>query len=286
MSGQALALASHHLVTGHPDRSLEALDRLPGDDALQPAALMLRGRALLALDRDDEARHVAERALSTDGDSPDLWSLLADACWALDDLPAAEHAVLTALRLRPTDAGLMADYARILAEAGQDKKAAAVLSRAAELDPESVDVATARAYLALARGDDREALRSAKRAIAHAPDSVSAQSMLGLSSLLRGDGATAWRASRSAASSSIGNPQLAELARESRLQAHPTMAGMRLITRFGQVQVWLFGLVLVFVVGAVLPPSVRTVVIACWLLFVVYSWTAEPLLRAWARWRW
>lgn len=281
-----LAIAHHHLVTGRPERSLEALDHLPGDDALHPDALLLRGRALLGLDRDREARLVAERALAADAEDPALWSLLADVCWALDDLPAAEQALLAALRLCPTAAGLMADYSRVLAEAGQDKKAEGVLRRAAELDPESPEVATARTYLALARGDDRAALVAAKQAIAHAPHSVAAQSMLGVSSMLRGDGAMAWRASRSAASASIGNRQLAELAREARLQAHPVMAGMRLITRFGRVQVWIFGLVLLFLSGSLLPTPAASVVAVIWLLFIIYSWTAEPALRAWARRRW
>lgn len=281
-----LAIAHHHLVTGRPERSLEALDHLPGDDALHADALLLRGRALLGLDRDREARLVAERALAADADDPALWSLLADACWALDELPSAEQALLAALRLRPTDAGLMADYSRILAEAGQDDKASSVLRRAAELDPESPEVATARTYLALACGDDRAALVAAKKAIARAPDSVAAQSMLGVSSMLRGDGAMALRASRSAASASIGNRQLAGLAREARLQAHPLMAGMRLITRFGQAKVWIFGLVLVTLSSSLLPTPVAPVVAGLWLLFILYSWTATPALRAWARRRW
>ena len=282
----ALALAWHHLDTGRPERALEALEGLSGDAALSAEALLLRGRALLALDRDAEAHHVAGRALAVDADSPLLWSLLADACLALEDLPGAERAVLTALRLDPTDAGLMADYARILARAGQDEKAQRVLERAGELDPQSPQVAHARTYLALARGDDRTALHEARRALADDPGSVAAQSMLGATSLLRGDARTGLSASRRAASGRIGDPALAELAREARLQAHPVMLGMRLITRFGQVQVWLAGLLLVFGANAFLPPPAVAGVVLAWLAFCVYTWTADPLLRAWARWRW
>ena len=281
-----MALAVHHLGTGRPDRTIEALEQLPGDEALSPYALLVRGRALLALDRDAEARAVAQRAVSVTPDDAGLWSLLADACAALDDLPAAEHAVLAALRLRPDSADLMADYARVLAQAGQDDKADRVLRRAAELDPESSQVADARTFLALARGDDRVALQAAQQALARDPGSVAAQSMLGVTSLLRGDGATAWRASRSAAGASIGNAQLAELARESRMQAHPAMAGMRLITRFGPVRVWVFGIALLLLARAVLPPALAFAVACGWLLFCVYSWTVEAVLRRWARWRW
>lgn len=286
MADDGLALAAHHLATERGDRALEALDRLPESVAVSPYALLLRGRALLSVDRCTEARRVAERGLAHDPRSPAMLSLLADACAVMDDLQGAEAALLSALRSQPDSADLMADYARVLAEAGQIDKARRVLDRAAELEPESDQVASARTYVALASGDDREALRAARRAIARDPHSVTAQSLLGVSSLLRGEGSTAWRASRTAAGASIGNQHLAELARDARLQAHPTMAGMRLITRVGQVQVWLAGLFLIFVVSRLFPDPVRVAIVVAWLVFVVYSWTAEPLLRLWARWRW
>lgn len=286
MSAEPLALARHHLSTGSPERALEALQGLGEHAALGRQALLLRGRALLALDRDDEALHVARRGLVDDADDVDLWSLLADASTAVGDLVGAERALLAALRLRPSDADLMADYAEVLARAGQDEKAERVLARAAELDPQSGQVAVARAYLSFLRGDDRRAARDARAALAQDPDSVAAQAVLGGSALNTGDARTGLRASRRAAMAALGNAELAELAREARILAHPTMLGMRLVSRVGQAQLWILGILIVFGARAALPAVPALVVVLTWLAFVIYTWTALPLLRLWARWRW
>lgn len=286
MSSGGLALAAHHLSTGRPQQALDTLQALPGDQALQPRALLLRGRGLLALDRDAEARDVARRALAADPGDALLWELLADACNALDDLPGAEQALLAALRLQPDDADLMAGYARVLASDGQDDKAQRVLDRAASIDPESGHVLRARAFLALARGDDRGAVREARQALARDPHSVYAHALLGVSSLQRGEATTGLRSSRLAASGALGDVHLSELARDARLQAHWTQVPLRVITRYGQAQVWIVGVVLLLLSAAFLPGAARGVVVLAWLGFCVYTWLAPPLLRLWARWRW
>lgn len=286
MNSGALALAAHNLSTGRPLQALEQLQALPGDEALSPYAMLLRGRALLALDRDDEARDVARRGLASDADDVSLWSVLADASSALGDLPGAESALLAALRLEPDNAELMADYAMVLAEAGQDAKADRVLARAAQIDPEASTVLRARAFVALARGDDRGAVRQARQALARDPHSVHAHALLGVSSLQRGEAATGLRSSRLAAAGALGNEAIAGLARDARLQAHWSQIPLRPITRFGQAQVWIVGVVLLMLAAFVLPDAAAGVVIISWLAFCVYTWVAPPLLRLWAGWRW
>ena len=286
MTSGALALVAHNLSTGRPLQALEQLQALPGEDALSPQAMLLRGRALLALDRDSEARDVARRALASDAEDAALWSVLADASSALGDLPGAEQALLAALRLEPDDADLMADYAMVLAEAGQDDKANRVLARAAQIDPEAGTVLRARAFVALARGDDKSAVREARQALARDPHSIHAHALLGVSSLQRGEAATGLRASRRAAAGALGNESISSLAREARLQAHWTQIPLRVITRFGQAQVWIAGVVLLMLAAFVLPDAAAGVVILGWVTFCVYTWVAPPLLRLWARWRW
>ena len=286
MTSGSLALAAHNLSTGRPQQALENLEALPGHEALSTHALLLRSRALLALDRDDEAREVARRGLAYDADDVDLWSALADASSALGDLPGAEQALLAALRLEPASAELMADYAMVLAEDGQDEKAARVLARAAQADPESGAVLRGRAFVALARGDDRAAVREARRALARDPHSTHAHVLLGVSSLRRGDAGAGLRSSRIAAAAALGNQSVSTLAREARLQAHWTQIPIRLITRFGQAQVWFAGVALVMLAALLLPGPAAGVAILVWVTFCVYTWVAPPLLQLWARWRW
>ena len=286
MSGAPLALAAHHLETGRPQQALDCLAGLPGDEALSPAALALRAAALLGLDRDEEARRVATRGLERDPESVGLLSLLAAACSALSDLPAAERALLAALRLDPENADLMADYAEVLAEDGQDAKAQRVLARAAQLDPDSGAVRQARAFASFARGDDRQAVADARRALAHDPASLQAHALLGASALARGEAGTALRASRTAAAGTVGDRDLADLAREARLSAHWSQVPLWPIARYGPVPVWFAGVALLLLTSRLLPPPLFGVVALLWLTFVVYSWVAPAALRAWARARW
>lgn len=286
MTSGGLALAAHSLSTGRPQQALDDLQALPAEDALSSDAMLLRGRALLALDRDHEARDAARRALASDAEDVALWSVLADANSALGDLPGAEQALLTALRLAPEDAGLMADYAMVLAEAGQDDKARRVLARAAQIAPDAGAVLRARSFVALARGDDRGAVREARHALARDPHSLHAHALLGVSSLQRGDAATGLRSSRRAAAGALGNEAATSLARDARLQAHWTQIPLRVITRFGQAQVWIGGVVLLMLAAFVLPDAAAAFVILGWLTFCVYTWVAPGLLSLWARWRW
>jgi predicted GNAT family N-acyltransferase len=124
-----LELARRYLEIDRPERALELLTGRQND--LDDADYWgLRASALLELDRNAEAVEATRRGLDLEPDSTALLLLNAHAHKGLGDLAAAERSLLAALRLDAEDAVLLAEYALLVARAGQLDKARALLDEA------------------------------------------------------------------------------------------------------------------------------------------------------------
>lgn len=279
---RALALASHLLSV---DRPAEALERLAGVSA---AALdterswVLRVAALLDLDRNSEAESAAKAGLAHVGSSAALLQLLTRARARVGDHAGAERAVLRALSLSPEDVGLLCEYARLLIRVGQVDKAKQVLTQATQLAPESSDVASTRALLAYVAGDSRAATAASRDVLGRDPESALGRTLLAGASAERGDFRTAQRLYAGLAAESA-DADLRESARVSRAYSRWWLLPLWPIERFGPVPVWLAWLAVVFGLNAAGLDRALIVMIPLYLVYVLYSWVAPPLVQRWAR---
>jgi predicted Zn-dependent protease len=278
---QIFTMAAHWVQIERPEQALETLGGLSGDAAVSVRAAILRGAALHALERYDEAVNVLRDGIGRHGPAVPLLDLLGRSLGELGRLGEAEAAFLDALRVQPAEPGLLCGYARICVLAGQSDKASALVERAASYAPEDPLIVRMRAQVAFARGKDRAMLRYGREAMAIDPQDQAAQVLYGSASMLTGDPTSGRRLLGAAAASRPGDPELLEAAREAKLAAHPLMWPLRPLARFNPLVVWAAAVAVIFVLQGAGLSRLAGVAVVVWLVFCAYSWIAPPLLRRW-----
>ncbi len=270
-------LAQHWLSVNRPERALDEIGRLPGDEALSVPASLIRAAALIRTERAAEARDSLTQALTLHGPHIPLLESLTHAYRQLDQLEDAERAVLEGLTFDPHHVGLLCAYAEICLLVGQVKKAEALLDRAAAVEPDAEEVATARVLVASAKGRRAEAYRLAREALGKNPDNLEAHAYHSIAATERGKLRAASESSDRLAAE-LGDRDLVDVAREDRAIAHPLLLPLWPILRFGPMKVWVAGVVVLMVLRQVSPQAMLVAAVA-WVTYVVYSWVAPPLVR-------
>ncbi|WP_132298198.1 tetratricopeptide repeat protein [Kribbella sp. VKM Ac-2568] len=281
-----LQMAGHWLQIGHPERTLDELQGLWGDAALDYRAYLFRGAALHALNRHAEAADVLRDGLSHHGPFLPLLQVLGSSLRAVGNLPEAEAAYLQGLSLDPNDPDLLIGYAMVCLAAGQTEKAAALVERAASQAPESAAVSAARAQIAFAQGRHKDMHRHSQEALSYDPEDPGARALHGASSMLTGDSKSGYRSLASAASSHPGDQDLREAAREAKLINHPLLRPLRPFQRFNPLVIWVCAVAVIYGFRIAGLGPLAAVVAVGWFAFCVYSWVAPPLVRRWINRKW
>ncbi|WP_406055701.1 tetratricopeptide repeat protein [Kribbella sp. NBC_00889] len=281
-----LQMAGHWLQIGHPERTLDELQGLWGDAAVDFRAYLFRGAALHALDRNAEAIDVLKDGLAQHGPFLPMLQMLGSALRSEGRLPEAEAAFLQGLSLDPNDPDLLIGYARVCLTAGQAQKASALVERAASYAPESAAVSAARAQVAFALGNDRDMHLHSTEALSHDPEDPGARALHGTSSMLTGDSRSGYNSLASAAASQPGDPDLRAAAREAKLMNHPLMLPLRPFQRFNPLVVWIGAVAIIYGLRMVGLAPLSFAFAMVWLAFCVYSWVAPPLVRRWINRKW
>jgi tetratricopeptide (TPR) repeat protein len=280
-----LALARHYLQTGNAKRALAELEKAPGsvdDDEFW----YLRAHSLFELGNWDEAAQAAQAGLEREADDVELLDILALAELERGREKEARKAIDAALELCPDLAELHAHRALILARrkpksfrVASFREARASVDEALRLDPHSEVALRVRAQVALLSGDTRHADEYADEVLAAEPDDEFSHLVRGSVHADRADFKRAMRHFEEAARLNPESPDAGEALREARVGAHPLLAIVRPVWRFGRMRSWLVYLAVISVLALARLPSVRYVVIGIWLTMIVLSWTVPPLLR-------
>jgi tetratricopeptide (TPR) repeat protein len=207
----AVALArTRDLLTRAPglaeEQAREILRVVPDE----PRALTLRGRALAALGRFDEAVPVLRRATQRDPQSPDAWRALGDqlilagdgegadkayaqqircsvrdpnlqrAAIALcdNDLPIAERLLKDHLKLHPTDVAAIRMLAELAGRIGRYEDAKNLLTRAIELSPSFAPARFNLATVLYRSGKTPAAMAELEHLLAAEPENASYRNLL------------------------------------------------------------------------------------------------------------
>jgi Flp pilus assembly protein TadD len=281
-----LQLAGHWLQIGHPERTLDELQGLWGDAAIDYRAYLFRGAALHQLDRNAEAIDVLREGLSNHGPFLPLLQVLGSALRAEGRLPEAESAFLQGLSVDPNEPDLLLGYAMVCLAAGQAEKAGALVERAASQAPESAAVSAARAQVAFALGKDKDMHRHTEEALSVDPEDPNARALHGTASMLTGDSRSGYRSLASAAAAYPGDRDLREAARAARLANHPLMRPLRPLQRFNPLVVWVCAVAVIYGLRLAGLGVLSAVAAVGWFAFCVYSWVVPPLVRRWINRRW
>lgn len=211
-----LARAQHWLDVRRPERCLEALTAVEPND---PDVYQMRVRALLMLDRPADAIDIARSGLGAFPDDRDLMYLLSHGLAMTGKGLEAENVLLSALSRYPDDVFLLVELAELITSTLHFDRADRLLTRAAELAPESIEVDTARARWCIAVGKKKDARVWVERALAKDPEDVGALHLAGMVSLQEGKARAGNERLRSAALQQMDSKRLVSAARGSTILA-------------------------------------------------------------------
>lgn len=281
-----LQMAGHWLQIGHPERTLDELQSLWGDAAVDYRAFLFRGAALHALDRNPEAIRVLRDGLGRYGPNVPMFHILGSTLRSVGQLTDAETAYLNGLSLDPNEPDLLIGYAMVCLAAGQTEKASALVERAATHAPESAAVSAARAQIAFAQGRHKDMRKHSEEALSLDPEDPGARALHGTASLFTGDASTGYRSLASAAASNPQDQDLREAARAAKLINHPLLRPLRPFQRFNPLVVWIGAVAVIYGLRLVGLGPLAFVVAIGWFGFCVYSWVAPPLVRKMINRKW
>jgi cellulose synthase operon protein C len=161
----------------------EALERYRSARAMEPLhPRLLAGetRALLALDRVEEARAIAETLLGVDGDNVEALLLTASARARAGDPGAARDLLRSARRLAPARADVLKEFGDVARAAGDVDGAIAAYRNALDLDGDFAVVHYELACLLAERGEPAKAEESLLAALEAVPTYVEAMLALAM----------------------------------------------------------------------------------------------------------
>lgn len=120
-----IATAAAELAAGRAEAALGELARIdPGSNRRMAGAIAVdRARALVALNRQDEAAAALEAARTADPDNDEAWLLSATLSRRMGDLGAAQEQIERAAMLRPTGPDIGLEAGVIAALAGREDAA-------------------------------------------------------------------------------------------------------------------------------------------------------------------
>jgi tetratricopeptide (TPR) repeat protein len=273
-----LTLARHYLEVHRPQAALDALAGVTGDDLDDAEYWTIRAEALLELDRAAEGADAARRGL--EHDPQDISLLDALALCELDggDLAAAQQALDSALAILPDHPVLLSHRALALALDKRYDAAREAVEHAMSVDPESRSVLRVQAQVAVL-ADDREAEHYIDELLAADPEDRIGHALRGNLAVKQKRFKQASKAFREAARLDPRDKEIAGVARNARVAAHPLLAPVRPMWRFGRWRSYFLYLTLITVLAAARLQTLRIVVICVWLVIVILSWVGPRILR-------
>lgn len=195
-----------------------------------------------------------------------------------DEFEDAERALTTAIELAPEDPTLRAHLALTFACAKSFNAAFLAIGRALRLAPDDIGVLRVRAQVAYL-AEDPETPTYVDDLLARAPDDQTGHALRGMVQAGRKDFVRAARALREAARLDPSATGVAAAARETAILAHPILAPVRPIWRFGRWRVYFIVLAVSMFLASTGHSTIRAGLAVVWLTIIVLSWTAPPILR-------
>lgn len=275
---RALTLAHHYAQIGQPQRVLTTLEQIESLETID--AWVLRSAALYDLERYREGAEAARRGLALEPEHVGLLDVLGINLIEAGDLEGAERALLAALDAWPDDPDLLCHYALACARAGQDRKAVKLVERAAELEPDSVDVLRVRAQVAHLAGDPK-AQAYAEELLVREPEDRGGHILRANAFVERNDIRSAVRHFEEAARLDPSDREIAYVTRHNRALTHWSQLPIYPILRFGPLRVWVAWIAIVVVTTASGQTWLLAILVPVYLFMVVCSWTLAPLTRWW-----
>lgn len=242
---------------------------------------MIRAESLLQLERSSESADAAERGLERSPEDVELLDLLALARLQGDRCNEAIQVLSKALELAPDSPILLSHKALAAARLGRFGSARDLVAQAMRLAPDYVPVLRVRAQVACL-ADDEHASKYVDELLEREPEDAIGHALRGNLAIRQKRYVSASRAFSEAARLDPSDAEFAEVAGKARVAAHPLLAPVRPIWRFGRWRSYFLYLTLIFILAGAGLQSLRVAVVAIWVSLVLLSWIGPRLIR-WRR---
>jgi tetratricopeptide (TPR) repeat protein len=262
-----LHLAAHLRSIGKPKAALDALARASSDEIESAEYWTIRAGALSDLRRHEASRDAARLGLERNPEDIDLLEAYAVAELNMGITGIALKVLEKALELSPANPVLLAHRAWALARREEFAEAEAAIEEALRIAPEHQHVLRTRAQIALL-ANDRRAKRYIEDLLRIDPEDRIAHVLRASAAGEKKHFVSAARMWGEAARLDPGDDEVAAIAREARVTAHPLLAPVRLLF-------WRFGVLpfrLLYYAGLV------AAVVSLGLMGVWLVWAATALL--------
>lgn len=278
--GDPLALARHYGEIGRHQAVLDALGHADEEVLHDPESWLLRSEALRGLDRDNEAVVAAQRGLELDPEDISLLDALALSELGRDRMPAARKALDAAIELEPDHPTLHAHLALTLARMHRFSEANDEVKEALRLAPWDDGALRIRAQVACLGDYEPRLVRAyVEELLEVAPDDPTGHAILGTLAANKKDYRAAARAFAEAARHDPTRRDIADTAREAKVYAHPVLAPVRPVWRFGRWRAYFVFLALSTTLAVAHQTVLREILIGGWIVILALSWLGPPILR-------
>jgi tetratricopeptide (TPR) repeat protein len=292
---QRLILGQQLLESSSFDRAIEQFRAVLSHDPANAQAHAMLALALAGTNRLDAAQHEADLALQLEADAPYYHFVKAFTLSAQDKFEAALPSIETAIELDPEEDSYYALQAFILSRLGRLRESEAASRHALDLNPQNDDAYRHLGTVLLEQKRYQEALTPLQQALRLDPESSEPHSDMGLYYLHTGQSDKALQHTREALRIDPTN-EAAQHNLVLAMGARNWFYGLYwkwtlfLVRYFGKAQwaaiigLWVAMQVLRQVARAnpAMLPYV-SVIGVLYLLFCIYTWTADPIFKWWIR---
>ena len=282
----AIRMAEHFESTGQLGRAKDQLLEALATDPENTEIHCKLGYVLLLLEKPHEARRHARTVLAADGENIQALALMGGIHSELGENREAEKFYLSALRLAPHDPVLLRLYGRLMFRVDEHQKAHDLFLASLELDPNDEITTGLLSLVQMELGKGSDARHLSEKNISNAPEEAFAHLTMAATHYQSGRIWTAKRHAREALRLDPNEEASAklyiEIDRSSRLIGLPYYYWSLLLEKIpgGPFAVWIGFVVMI----KVLPQSPAVTWIAgAYILFVIYTWLAQPLMKLWTK---
>lgn len=254
----------------------------------ESADLLVRfARAELIDDNDGEARVYLEAAVRSEPEHRFARYLLAALLCDAADYAQAESLLIGLLADAPTDADVLSLYSRTMLLSLHFDKAHRLAEAAVRNDPGNPAALRAVALVALVQGSKEERALAFQQIVAASPEDVDVARLLLYALVEEGRHREAFGLGQQLLRQKPDDNDLVNALVELRTLTHPAAFPCYPFVKWGWVGSIILwgGFVLLMPVLRERSPAFAGPVAVAYLSLVVYSWTYQPLLRRYLRWR-
>jgi tetratricopeptide (TPR) repeat protein len=277
-SSDTLLLARQYTDIERPQAALDVLDRARSDELEDAEYWAIRAQAHLQLEQPAEAVEAAQHGLEREPEDLELLDLLALGYLGADRSMKAKEVLTKALELAPEQPLLLAHQALTAARLTEFDFARGLIAQAMRLAPDYVPVLRIRAQVAYLAEDSRVS-DYVDELLEQEPEDPVGHALRGNLAVRQKHYVSASRAFDEAARLDPADPEFADVASRARVAAHPLLAPVRPMWRFGRWRSYFLYLSLLFLFGALRLGSLRTILVIVWVSIVILSWFGPRLIR-------